>query len=66
MPSHVGGQAPVESVEMPPPLVSTEVVTQAPPLHQFANIDQFGMVIIVVTVIIAGIFIYKVLRRKKK
>lgn len=59
MPSHIGGQTPLPT-EMPPPLISTQIVIEAP------LIDQSGMIIIIVTVIVAGIIIFKVLRRKKK
>lgn len=48
------------STEMPPPLIQTEIFTQAPP------IDQFGMMLFVATIIIAGVAIFVVLRRRKK
>jgi len=59
MPSHLGIQAP-DVTEMPPPLSTPEIVTQLPLL------DQFGMMLIVGTVIIAGIFVFIVIRRSRK
>lgn len=58
MPSHLGIQAP-DVTEMPPPL-TPEIVTQLPLL------DQFGMMLIVGTIIIAGIFVFIVIRRSRK
>jgi len=60
MPSHLGGQAPEVSTEMPPPLFTPEVITQAP------LVDQFGVMLIIGTIIVAGIFVFIVLRRTRK
>lgn len=59
MPSHTGG-TPAISTEMPPPLFTPEVITEAP------LIDQFGAMLIITTIIVAGFFVFLVLRRKKK
>ncbi len=59
MPSHLGTQVP-SPTEMPPPLFPPEVVTPLP------LIDQFGIMLIAVTIIIAGIAVFIVIRRTRK
>jgi len=62
MPSHLGGQAPASSIEMPPPLFeepTTAVVT--PPLISDVHI-MLGIGIIIV----AGILIFIIKRRSRK
>ena len=59
MPSHLGTQVP-SPTEMPPPLFTPEIVTQS------SLIDQFGIMLIAVTIIIAGIAVFIVIRRTRK
>ena len=61
MPSHLGTQVP-SPTEMPPPLFPPEIITETPlPL-----IDQFGIMLIAGTIIVAGIFVFIVIRRTRK
>jgi len=60
MPNHIGIQAPEVSTEMPPPLFTPEGIAQAPP------VDQFGIMFIIGTIIVAGILVFIVLRRSRK
>ena len=59
MPSHLTPQEPPVT-EMPPPLFTPEIVTEVP------LIDQFGIMLIAVTIIIAGIAVFIVIRRTRK
>ncbi len=45
---------------MPPPLFTPEGIAQAP------LVDQFGIMLIIGTIIVAGIFVFIVIRRTRK
>ncbi len=60
MPSHLGTQVP-SPTEMPPPLFTPDIITETLPL-----IDQFGIMLIAGTIIVAGIFVFIVIKRTRK
>jgi len=63
MPSHLTPAPipePTVSTEMPPPLFTPEIITDIP------LVDQFGIMVIVATSIIAGIAVFIVFRRSRK
>ncbi len=59
MPIHLTPQEPPVT-EMPPPIFTPEVITPLP------LIDQFGIMLIAVTIIVAGIAVFIVIRRTRK
>lgn len=59
MPIHLTPQEP-SVTEMPPPIFTPEIVTPLP------LIDQFGIMLIAGTIIVAGIFVFIVIRRSRK
>ena len=59
MPIHLTPQE-TSVTEMPPPLFTPEIITEAP------LVDQFGIMLILGTIIIAGIFVFIVARRSRK
>jgi len=60
MPIHLGAITTADPTEMPPPLFEPEIITELPLL------DQFGIMLIAGTIIIAGIFVFIVIRRTRK
>ena len=59
MPSHLGVPT-LPPTEMPPPLFPPEIITQP------SLIDQFGIMLVAVTILVAGIVVFIVIRRTRK